>query len=136
MAEITHQDLLALRESLEETTRRECDRLREDLKEDVRGVHARIKELRDRMAVQNGRVGKSEEAIATLQSDVRVQRHDANNLANAFETFRRLGGRETKPSKAFVAGAIATVLLLAGIANWILDVAHGLGGALLKELFK
>src|SRR4051812_8704982 len=90
MADVTHDHLTALAERIERSVRRDIDQLRTDVKDDVRGVHARVSELRDAVQRQNGRVATAEGHIAALQSDVRVQRHDFANLNAAFETFKAL----------------------------------------------
>lgn len=73
MSEITHQDLAKLGTRLEESMRREVDTLRDDVRDDVRAVHARVSELRDQhkdlvdeKRKQNGRVDKAETAIREL----------------------------------------------------------------------
>lgn len=74
MADITHEQLHALATRIEDSTRREVDRVRDELSKDIRAVHHRVGEVRDDVEgvqkdvkLQNGRVRRSEVAIAVLQ---------------------------------------------------------------------
>lgn len=138
--ELTIDHLNALADRIESSVRRDVDTLRAEVKDDVRQVHARVTELRDRVAIQNGRVLKTEEATAEVKRQVTAVRHDFNTHEGAHESFIALlrqtrgapSGDDTKPSKAFVGGAIAAVIVLAGVAQIALDLLRPVAEVLLR----
>lgn len=67
MSEITHDHLERLATRIEASVRREVDQLRSEVAKDIRSVHARVSELRDKQEEQNGKVGKAQLDIAELR---------------------------------------------------------------------
>jgi hypothetical protein len=55
-----------------EGTRREMDRLRDDVARDLRAVHHRISEVAERVTTQNGRQDKSDDRLAALDRRIAV----------------------------------------------------------------
>lgn len=144
MAEITHEDLMRAVDRIEASHRREVDNLRIDVKDDMKQVHARVSELRDQFKAQNGRVTTGEGKLAELDRQVTAVRHDVAGFHTALATLRLLVERgaarvgvappdETqKGSKGFIAGAVAVILLLVGVASHVFEAAAAVGPLLLK----
>lgn len=128
---ITYDDLSALADRIEATCRREVDLLRADIRDDLSAINARVGDLMDHLAQQRDRIDKSAMAIGDAKENVRVLKHDFNNHLHAHGLSRAFPGVAVeKPGKAFVAGAMAAVMVLAGVANVLWDFLP----ALLKRL--
>lgn len=150
MAEITIDHLNALADRIEASVRRDVDTLRAEVKDNVRSVHARVTELSDRVGLQNGRVLKSEERIADVDRQVTALRHDFSGYEAARDSFLALlkqvrgaplavgdaidADAAKKPSKVFVSGVIAAIVVLAGVAQIAIDFIRPIAEAVLRSL--
>lgn len=122
---LTHDHLNALGDRLEQSVRREVDKLSESVKDNFRAVHARVGEVNETVKVQNGRIGKSEQAIGAVKEDVRVLKHDFSNHLHKHDiaaALPRVVGGEHKLNAGFVAGVSAVIVALTGIAHGLWDV--------------
>jgi hypothetical protein len=141
--ELTHADLNALGDRMQATMQAAVTQLREDWREDIRQVHGRIGELVTERRLQNARVEKVEDRTAAIERQASTTRHDLANHVAAHESFasvvESLKTLQTagvtavqtsapaaaaqpdiepgRPSKAFVAGAVAAATVLAGAAQ-------------------
>ena len=105
MSDLTHADLMALGQRIEDSTRREVDHVRDDMKEGFRAT--------------NDRLDKAETAVGDLALKMTEVRRDFANHVDKGETVRSLVRQNGsgKPSKSFVAGVVAAVLALGGVAE-------------------
>lgn len=124
MPDLTHDHLNAVADRLEASYRRECDHMRAEIKED-------LGDLREVIQQQNGRIGKSEAAIAELRENTRVLTHDFTNHLNFHSVSSVTSGTVRPPLTAgFTAGVTSTVLILAGAGNaawdWLVTYLPGI----------
>lgn len=147
--ELTHADLNALGDRLQAGVQAVVTQLREDWREDIRQVHGRIGELVTERRLQNARVEKVEDRTGALERQAATTRHDLANHVAAHESFASVveslkslqaaGGATVvqtsapvaaappdidaaRPSKAFVAGAVAAATVLVGAAQAAIQV--------------
>lgn len=129
--DLTHDHLQAFADRIEASTRREVDRLRDDVKDDMRQLHGRVGELRDEKKAQNGRLEKVEQRVATLDRDLagHTAAHDTFSILVSRLKEQQAQGQPpaAKPSKAFVAGVTAAAMALAGVAEGLHQTWEWLG---------
>lgn len=69
---LTLEQAQSLVDRIEDTTRREVDRLHHQVAADFEEVYKRIDELKDRLDRQNGKIDRHETVIGDLRGEVRV----------------------------------------------------------------
>jgi methyl-accepting chemotaxis protein len=134
--DLTHDHLEEMGRRFEESLRREIDYIREDVvhfrsdvKEDLRQVHARVSEVRDKVREQNGRVGKCEVAIAALRQ-LSAGVGLSSSAVDKVEQTAKAASEMSKPRLAAV--LMGLLVALAGF----LEVARSLGDVFLQWLTK
>jgi hypothetical protein len=127
-------------ENLANRLERQIDRSRAELKDDIHQVHSDVRDLRDHVARQNGRIGKSERAIGdmkldvtrelgTLKTSIKVLEHLADSRTVGSAIDRTMA---TMPLPKLIGVAAAALTGLAGAAEgW-----RALGAALRHLLTK
>lgn len=127
--EITFEHLEALSARIEQRMIREFDQLKSDVKDDFRQVHARVRDVKDQVTQQNGRIGKSEHAIADLKAAVRVLQVTGISMETVTPVATAARKVVADVSRTKVVGAVLGAL--AALAAFA-EVARQVAEALLK----
>lgn len=114
MADLTHADLMQMTERLEDSFRREVDRVSTQLER------------------QTVRADEDRAVISKHSEDIRVLQHDVRTITNvqqgraalqqAVEAPPALPALTPAQRKAFIGGIVAAVMMLAGIAQGASEV--------------
>ena len=107
MADLTHADLMQMTERLEDSFRREVDRVSTQLER------------------QTVRADEDRAVISQHNEDIRVLQHDVREIKNVHLGRANTGLTPTQ-RKAFIAGIVAACAALAGMAQGVGELASAL----------
>jgi hypothetical protein len=138
MGDITHDHLNAIAARLEASFQREADNLREDISGGLKGVHARVGELRDSVGelrgtvdelrghviAQDARVTKLEMKATLIERSMRMARFRAPSASAS----------SRRSSKMFVAGVVAAIATVIGAFSWVISALREYLPPILKAL--